>query len=140
MAQRASPLLSLVVRSQEASLSMTLLRSIRDRFRRWRYCEGQTLSRFIAKDIRRDILIVSAARVEEGVISGRVRTTNVLYLIRGLAPAPEFEPATELRLDEMWHWSGQSWGGIADGTSLTVRLVAEGPDAEPGAEKDHGAG
>jgi hypothetical protein len=117
---------------------MTLLKSIRDRFRRWRYREGRTLSRFIAKDIRRDILIVSAARVEEGVVTGRVRTTNLLYRSHGLVPEPEFEPARELHIGEMWRWTGASWGGLPDGTSLTARLLAESPDAEPGAAADGG--
>src|SRR5262245_59844314 len=56
---------------------MTLFKSIRDRLRRWRYREGRTLSRFIARDIRREILIVSAARVEEGIITGRGRTAEL---------------------------------------------------------------
>ena len=117
---------------------MTLFKSIRDRVRRWRYREGRTLSRFIAKDIRREILIVSAAKVEEGIITGRVRTTNLLYVARGLVLEPEFEPARELRIDEMWHWTGKSWGGLPDGTSLAARRIAESQDAEPGAAADRG--
>lgn len=108
---------------------MTLFKSIRDCFRRLRYRQGRTLSRFIACDVRREIQIVSAAKLEEGIITGRVRTMNLLYVDRGLVPEPEFEPASELRLDEMWHWSGKSWGALPDGTSL-VR-VAESPEAEP---------
>jgi hypothetical protein len=92
--------------------------------RRRRYREGRTLSRFIAHDVRRDILIVSAARVDEGIIVGRVRTTNVLYLSHELIPQPEFEPARELRIEEMWHWAGKSWGGLPDGTSITDHLDA----------------
>lgn len=76
------------------------------------------MSRFIARDVRRDILIVSAARIDEGIIMGRVRTSNVLYLSHGLMREPEFEPPRELRIADMWHWTGQSWGGLADGTSL----------------------
>ncbi|HUG69514.1 MAG TPA: hypothetical protein VMM76_17315 [Pirellulaceae bacterium] len=82
------------------------------------YREGKTLSCFIAKDIRRDILVLSAARVDDGIITGRVRTTNLLYLSHKLIPQPEFEPARELRIDEMWHWTGKSWGGLSGGTSL----------------------
>jgi hypothetical protein len=117
---------------------MTLFKTIRDRIRRWQYQEGRTLSRFIAKDIRREILIVSAAKVEEGIITGRIRTTNVLYAARGLAPMPEFEPARELRITEMWHWTGKSWGGLPDGTSLAARRIAESQAAEPGAATDRG--
>jgi hypothetical protein len=86
--------------------------------RRRRFREGRTLSQFIARDVRRDILIVSAARIDEGIITGRVRTTNVLYASRGLVSQAEFEPARELHIDQMWHWTGQSWGGLADGTSI----------------------
>src|SRR3954463_10376285 len=115
---------------------MTLYKTIRDQFRRWRYREGSTLSRFIAKDIRREIVIVSAARVEEGMITVRVRTTTFLSVSGGLAPEPEFEPARELRIDDMWHWTGKSWGGLPDGTSLAARRIAESQDAEPGAAPD----
>ena len=79
---------------------------------------NQVLSRFIAPDVRRDIHVIATDRVREGVITARVRTTNVLYVARGLMPAPEFEPPREMRLDEMWQWSGQPWGGLPDGSSV----------------------
>ena len=90
--------------------------------RRRNFREGRTLSRFIARDVRREVLIVSAARIEEGIITGRVRTTNVLYLSKGLVPQPEFEPPKELRIKEMWDWTGKSWGGLPDGTSIVDHL------------------
>ncbi len=105
--------------------------------RRW-YREGRTLSRFIACDVRREILIVSAAKVEEGIITGRVRTTNLLYVSGGMVPEPKFGPPQELRISEMWHWTGQPWGGLPDGTSLAARLLAESQDAEPGAAANGG--
>ena len=80
--------------------------------------EGEVLSQFIACDVRREIEIVSTARIDEGIITGRVRTINVLYVAKGLVPEPEFEPPRELRIDEMWHWTGRSWGGLPDGTSI----------------------
>ena len=91
-------------------------------FRRRKYREGRTLSHFIARDVRRDIEVVSAARIEEGLVTVRVRTTNLLYVSKGLAARPEFEGPVEMRLEELWKWSGQSWGGLPDGTSL-VREV-----------------
>ena len=99
-----------------------MLRRLRNWFRRRRFREGSVLSQFIARDVRRDILVVSAARIDEGIITARVRTANVLYLSKGLIPQPEFEAARELRIDEMWHWTGKSWGGLPDGTSIVDHL------------------
>ena len=102
------------------------IRNIFHRIQRWyrrrRFREGSTLSRFIARDVRRDILIVSTARIDQGIITGRVRTMNVLYLSHGLVLEPEFEPPKELRIEEMWVWTGQSWGGLPDGTSIVADL------------------
>ena len=99
-----------------------MLKSLRIWSRRRTFREGKVLSRFIACDVRRDILVVSAARIDEGIITGRVRTTNVLYLSKGLLPEPELEPARELYIDEMWHWTGEGWGGLPDGTSIVDHL------------------
>lgn len=87
------------------------------------------ISRFIARDARRDILVISAARVDEGIITGRVRTNNVLYLSDGLVREAEFGAPTELRIEDMWHWTGQSWGGLPDGTSITGDLHETRNDA-----------
>ena len=103
-----------------------MLKKAQSWFRRRKYRKGRTLSRFIACDVRRDILIVSAARIDEGIIVGRVRTMNVLYVCNGLMPEPEFEAATELNIKGMWHWTGKPWGGLADGTSIVDHL--ERPD------------
>ena len=75
------------------------------------------VSRFIARDVHREILILSTARLDDGVITARVRTSNVLYLARGFEHEPEFGPPQELRVEEMWRWTGQSGGGLPDGTS-----------------------
>ncbi|MDY3553518.1 hypothetical protein R5W24_002621 [Gemmata sp. JC717] len=115
-----------------------MFKRVRNWLRRRRYREGRTLSQFIARDVRRDILVVSAAGLEDGTFTGRVRTTNVLYSSSGLVPAPEFGPVQELRINELWHWTGKPWGGLPDGTSLAARLLAEQPDAEPGATPDRG--
>lgn len=76
------------------------------------------MSRFVARDIRREIQVVCTARIDEGIIIGRMRTTNLLYISRGLTSKPNFGPEKEVRIDEMWHWTGQPWGGLPDGTSL----------------------
>jgi hypothetical protein len=96
--------------------------------RRLRYREGRTLSEFIACDIRREVLVVSTARIDEGIIIARVRTTNVLYSHYGLVREPDFGPATETRLTELWQWSGKDWGGLG---WLAGRHFAHG--SQPGA-------
>ncbi len=99
-----------------------MFQALRRWFRRRRFREGRTISRFIAPDVRRDVIVVSAARVDEGIITGRVRTFNLLYHSRGLVHEPEFESPTELRIEDMWRWTGQSWGGLPDGTSIADDL------------------
>ena len=98
-------------------------------FRRRRFREGRTLTRFIARDVRRDIQIVSAARIDDGFVTARVRTANVLYVVKGLIAKPEFEPAREMRIDEIWKWTGKSWGGLPDGTSIVDHLRERKSDA-----------
>ena len=99
-----------------------MVKAIRNWYRRRKFREGATVWRFIARDIRRDILIISAARIDEGIVTGRVRTANVLYLSRGLIPPPEFGPPEELNIATLWHWTGKSWGGLPDGTSIVDHL------------------
>jgi hypothetical protein len=99
-----------------------MFKSIQSWFSRRRFREGRTLSQFVARDVRRDIQIVSAARIDEGFITARVRTLNVLYVSKGLTAKPEFEPEREMRLDEIWQWTGKSWGGLPDGTSIVEHL------------------
>jgi hypothetical protein len=99
-----------------------MFKEIQRWYRRRKFREGATVSGFVARDVRRDILIISTAKIDEGIITGRVRTTNVLYLHKGLVAKPEFGPETELRIDEMWKWTGNSWGGLPDGTSIVDHL------------------
>ena len=89
-----------------------MLKSLQNWYRRRTFREGTVVSRFVARDVRRDILVVSAARIDEGLIACRVRTTNVLYAVNGLVAEPEFEPTMELKIDELWQWTGKNWGGL----------------------------
>jgi hypothetical protein len=84
------------------------------------------LSQLIARDIRRDVLVISAARIDEGILIGSVRTTNILYVARGLIAAPPFEPPRELRVADLWKWTGQPWGGLPDGTSIVDQVPRRG--------------
>jgi hypothetical protein len=106
-----------------------MFKSIQSWFRRRRFREGKTLSQFIARDVRRDIQIVSAARIADGIITARVRTSNVLYVSKGLTAQPDFEPAREMHIDEIWKWTGKSWGGQPDGTSIVEHLRGGQSDA-----------
>lgn len=87
---------------------------------RWRliYREGRTLSRFIAKDVVREVMVISVAEIDEGFITARVKTTNILYLAGEYILPPSFGPPERICIDQVWHWTGQSWGGLPDGTSL----------------------
>jgi hypothetical protein len=95
---------------------------LRNWWRRRTLQEGKIVSRFVARDIWREILVVSNAQIDQGIITARVRTTNVLYLSKGLALQTEFEEARIIRIEEMWRWTGQDWGGLADGTSVVDRI------------------
>ncbi len=72
-------------------------------------------SRFIAKDIRRDVEIVDASEIRQGFILARVRTWNVLYASKGLAPEPVFSSPQRVSVEDLWQWNGPPWGGpVAD--------------------------
>lgn len=89
----------------------TILRKIQ--LWRWKrtYRPGRIITRFIAPDIRRDVEVVIVSRLEEGVISARIRTWNVYYAIKGIAPEPPFEDMREIAIKDLWNWSGKRWGG-----------------------------
>lgn len=91
---------------------------------------GDVLARFVAPDVHREILVVAADRVAEGILTVRVRTTNLLYVRRGLMPEPEFGPASEVRMDEMWQWTGQPWGGLPDGSSVLGFLAERAKESK----------
>lgn len=102
-----------------------MFEGIRNWHRRRKYKEGKTLSRFVARDVRRDVIIVSAKRIDEGIIIGKVRTMDVLYLSKGIVSEPDFDQEKELKISELWCWSGQSWGGLPDRTSIVDHLRDE---------------
>ena len=95
-----------------------MLNSILLLLRKRRYRVGRKISRFIARDVRRDVEVTSNSRLHEGFITVRIRTTNVLYQMSGLVPESEFDDPHEIAIADLWRWSGKSWGGLPDGTSL----------------------
>lgn len=118
------------------ALSLSAAPMIRKWFEQWKrwwrrrtFREGEVVSRFIAPDVRRDVEVVSVSKLDEGIIVARVRTTNVLYASKGLAPSAEFGPVVEHRIDTLWDWSGASWGGLPDGTSIASNARPRNGDA-----------
>jgi len=88
-----------------------LLKNYRLRRRSKKYYAGATFTRFVACDIRREIDVVDATEVNEGYITAKSRTWNVLYSTKGIAPIPEFGEPKRIEIDRIWHWDGPAWGG-----------------------------
>ncbi|WP_442511512.1 hypothetical protein SH528x_003193 [Novipirellula sp. SH528] len=83
---------------------------------------GRTVSRFIAKDVKREVLIVSNDEIDDGFVTVRMRTNNILYLHNRLTKEMDFGSPERIAIEDMWHWSGKSWGGLADGTSIVDHI------------------
>ena len=94
--------------------------------RRRKYKVGNVFTRLIARDIVRDIKVESIDKLDDGVITVRVRTNNILYVSNGLTEKNEFGKPEEIAIADLWKWSGQGWGGLPDGTSLFDRDVDDG--------------
>jgi hypothetical protein len=94
---------------------LVVLRTLITKTRLWlirrKYRPGRLISQFLAPDVRRDVEIVDVSLIESGIISARVRTWNVLYEARGLAPQSSFSEVQEIEIKNLWHWSGEPWGG-----------------------------
>ena len=72
---------------------------------------GATVSKLVARDVKREIQVVSNDRLSEGLLTVRIRTNNVLYMARGLEDKADFDPPVEMPIAELWAWSGAEWGG-----------------------------
>ena len=70
-------------------------------------------------------MVVGVDRIDDGIITVRIRTTNVLYEMKGLVPKQEFGPPEEMNIADIWNWTGKPWGGLADGTSLVGTHLME---------------
>jgi hypothetical protein len=86
---------------------------VRIRLWRWRrlYRPGRVVTRFLVPDVRRDVEVIEVSQIEAGLISARVRTWNVLYAIRGIAPEPPFGAVEKVEIKKLWLWAGEPWGG-----------------------------
>ena len=84
---------------------------LRNYLRRRKYTIGARLSRFVACDVRRDVEIVETSKLDQGYVTARIRTWNVLYVMNGMATVPDFGVACRVAIKELWMWTGQPWGG-----------------------------
>jgi hypothetical protein len=98
-----------------------MLKAIRIWHRRRQYRTGGSITKFIARDIRREVEVLDASRIADGVLLVRICTWNVLYADRGIVPKPSMGAARWVRLDEIWNWSGEAWGGpVPPGADATA--------------------
>ena len=85
--------------------------------RRWymgrMYRPGRLISRFLAPDVRRDVEVVDASAIEAGQLTVRMRTWNILYVIKGLSPEPPFGDVQTVEIEKLWAWPGEPCGGPA---------------------------
>lgn len=86
---------------------------------------GKTVSRFIAKDVRREVLVISNEEIDAGFVTVKIRTNNILYLRGGLIKESDFGPPERVAIDDLWRWTGKSWGGLADGTSIVDHIGSQ---------------
>jgi hypothetical protein len=84
---------------------------IRSLYRKTLYRPGRVVSRFLAPDVRRDVEVADASRIDAGLLTVRTRTWNVLYVINGLSSEPPFGELRTVSVGELWGWSGEPWGG-----------------------------
>lgn len=47
--------------------------------------DGKTLSRFVARDVRREIKVVNIDEIDSGFNIAQIRTNNILYVSKKLA-------------------------------------------------------
>jgi hypothetical protein len=92
-------------------IPMPQLNAIRRWYWRRTYRPGRTVSRFLVPDIRRDVEVIDASKLSDGLITARTRTWNVLYHAKGIEPKPPYGEAGEIEIKRLWDWSGKPWGG-----------------------------
>jgi hypothetical protein len=76
-----------------------------------RYRPGKIITRFIAKDIRRDVAVIESAEIESGIITGKIRTWDVLYASKGIKEKPSFGDVQRFEIEHLWDWPGDPWLG-----------------------------
>jgi len=93
---------------------------------RSKYSVGSIHERFVACDVKRTVEVISADEINQGWITVRAKTANVLYEMGGLTEPPDFGEGQRIKLKDIWVWTGASWGGLEDGTSLVGTHLING--------------
>ena len=84
--------------------------------------------RFVAKDVKREIEVVDNAGLQDGTITVRARTFNILYLSKGFGTEPELGDPVTVPLRALWGWGGADFGGpVAEDDVLTGSYGTHGP-------------
>lgn len=78
---------------------------------RRKYVAGAQLSELVAPDIRRDVEIVDVSELDAGYVIARIRTWNLLHVVRHMATVPELAAPRRVAIKDLWEWTGQPWGG-----------------------------
>jgi len=101
----------IVAKSGSAAIITAMFSRLRRYLLRRKYTAGARLTQFLAPDVRRDVEIVEVSELDEGYVSARIRTWNVLYAARGMAAVPELEAPRRVAITDLWKWTGEPWGG-----------------------------
>ena len=78
-----------------------LIQKIRNWYRRRVYKPGTVISRFVARDVRREVKIISVDGIDEDFIVGQVRANNILYLKRGLVQEQRYSDPVSLNITQL---------------------------------------
>lgn len=87
-------------------------------YRRLIYRKGKVVSRFIARDVKRCVLVESTEEIDAGFIVCRIRTYNLLYNRFRVTDEEDFGSPKRIAISKIWRWTGKPWGGLPDGTSI----------------------
>lgn len=110
---------------------LPLLQRVRLWRLRRRFVEGATLARFVARDIKREVEVISADELVSGLVTVRARTWNVLYVSRGFCDEPAFGTPVRVDVDRVWTWRGATSGGPVPADDPLAGNHGDGPPADP---------
>jgi hypothetical protein len=90
---------------------LSAFNAIRLWHRRRIYRPGRTVTRFVARDIRRDVEVIDVSKIRDGVLIARTCTWNVLHHAKGLQQKLGLGEVREIEINRLWEWPSNSWGG-----------------------------